>query len=48
VKKVNGGDITKAARSGNRPVRGVRMDNERDSWRHWIPVLERELAVEMQ
>jgi HD superfamily phosphohydrolase YqeK len=24
------------------------MDNERDSWRHWVPVLERELAVEMQ
>ena len=24
------------------------MDNERDSWRYWIPVLERELAAEMQ
>lgn len=24
------------------------MDNERDSWRHWIPVLERELAAEME
>lgn len=24
------------------------MDNERDSWRYWIPVLERELALEMQ
>jgi len=24
------------------------MDNERDRWRDWIPVLERELSVEMQ
>jgi len=24
------------------------MDNQADSWRHWIPVLERELAIEMQ
>jgi len=24
------------------------MDNQADSWQHWIPVLERELAIEMQ
>jgi HD superfamily phosphohydrolase YqeK len=38
----------KASPVGEPANRGDRMDNERDSWRYWIPVLERELAAEMQ
>jgi hypothetical protein len=29
-------------------IRGDSLDNQVNSWQHWIPVLERELAIEMQ